>query len=140
MIEITQEQIERINTKCPYNQGIFFEPFGIPTNIKELVIYTKWTSGGRPGSCYDDEDTVNEEYTRSRPYDALKVVDELFKELGIKIEIQDYEIAEMMDSNTYTDYGYYGDYTEDTIEWVSLYKFLETVTFKLRDMKMKTIL
>ncbi len=74
-MELTQAQIEEINKECPYGQGIFREPFGIPNKIKELVIYTKWSSGGKPGSCWDDADTVNEEYTLDRPGDAFKVLD-----------------------------------------------------------------
>ena len=64
-MQLTQTQIEAINKECPYGQGIFREPFGIPDHIKDLLIYTKWESGGRPGSCWDDENTVNEEYYRS---------------------------------------------------------------------------
>lgn len=51
-MELTQSQIELINEACPYGQGVFREPFGIPNHIKELVVYTKWDSGGmRGGSC-----------------------------------------------------------------------------------------
>ena len=127
-MELTKEQIEEINSKVPYGQGIFKEPYGIPNHIKELVIYTKWTSGGRPGSCWDDENTVNEDYTCDRPSDAFKVLDLVLQILKPNTTFLQYkEIQNLVDSNTETDYGYYGDYTEDTIEWIvlsDLYKLL----------------
>jgi hypothetical protein len=120
-MELTQEQIEAINNECPYGQGIFREPFGIPNNIKELVVYTKWQSGGRGGSCWDDENTVNEHYDSDRPSDAFKVLDITLKVLRPNITLLEYKMLEgLKDSNTETDYGYYGDYTEDTIEWIKL--------------------
>lgn len=127
---LTQEQIKEINLNLPYGQGIFKEPFGIPYEIKEQVIYTKWTSGGRSGSCWDDEDTVNEDYTCDRPTDAFKVLDLALEILYPNVSFLQYKkIEELIESNTDTDYGYYGDYTEDTIEWIKLselYKLLET--------------
>jgi len=35
---MTQEQIDAINQKCPYGQGIFFQPNGVPTHIKENMV------------------------------------------------------------------------------------------------------
>ncbi len=120
-MELTQSQIEEINKECPYGQGVFREPFGIPNDIKELVVYTKWESGGRPGSCWDDEDTVNDDYTLDRPSDAFKVLDLTLKVLKPSVTfLQFKEIQNLINSNTETDYGYYGDYTEDTIEWIIL--------------------
>lgn len=128
-MQLTKEQIEEINKQCPYGQGIFKEPFGIPNNIKELVIYTKWTSGSRGGSCWDDEDTVNEDYTFDRPNDGFKVLDLTLKVLKPDVTLLQFkEIQNLVHSNQTTEYGYYGDYTEDTIEWIvlsDLYKILE---------------
>lgn len=127
-MELTQTQIEAINKECPSGQGIFREPFGIPNNIKELVIYTKWESGGRGGSCWDDENTVNEHYDKSRPNDAFKVLDLTLKVLKPEVTfLQFREIEALIDSNTKTDYGYYGDYTEDTIEWIKLSDLYEAL-------------
>lgn len=127
-MELTQTQIEAINNECPYGQGIFREPFGIPNEIKELVIYTKWESGGRPGSCWDDEDTVNDDYTCDRPSDAFKVLDLTLKVLKPDVTfLQFKEIQNLVNSNQTTDYGYYGDYTEDTIEWIVLSDLYEAL-------------
>ena len=135
---LTEQDIKEINKKCPYNQGIFFEPFGIPDNIKELVIYTKWESGGRPGSCWDDENTINEEYYNDRPSDAYYVFHILLEKFGI--DMKDSTIEQYLDSNDNTEYGYYGDYTEDTIEWIKLDKFCEIVNRLLRENKLNRIL
>jgi hypothetical protein len=68
---LTQEQIKQINKECPYSlfdecQGIFIEPNGIPNNIKEPVIYFKWSPGGAMGgSCYADSEL--EEYDNIKP-------------------------------------------------------------------------
>lgn len=119
MGKLIEDQIEAINKKCPYNQGVFKEPFGIPNHIKEPVIYTRWESGGLGGSCWDDENTVNEPYERSRPANAYEV-------LGLVLEIVKPDVTFLQmrkivwNDNTKTDYGYYGDYTEETIEWIVL--------------------
>lgn len=120
-MELTQEQIEEINSKCPYGQGVFREPFGIPNHIKELVIYTKWTSGGRNGTCWDDATTVNNPYYCERPDDAFIVLDKVLEVLKPDISYLEYKkIEALKQSNVDTDYGYYGNYTEDTIEWILL--------------------
>ena len=120
-MKLTEEQIKDINDQCPYDQGIFKEPFGIPDNIKEHVIYTKWDSGGRSGSCYDDENTINEDYEFDRPDDAFKILDITLAILRPNINNLLYEqIKLLIESNKETDYGYYGDYTTDTIEWIKL--------------------
>jgi len=130
-MKLTQEQIELINSKCQYNQGIFREPFGIPSHIKEQCLYTKWESGGKPGSCWDDADTVNEIYYNERPHDAYQVLEFTLKELDIEItDIVLDRIKGAFDSNVESDYGYYGDYTDDTIEWLPLsdfYRILEEI-------------
>lgn len=128
-MELTKEQIEEINKECPYGQGIFREPFGIPNDIKELVIYTKWRSGERGGSCWDDDNTVNIHYDKSRPNDAFKVLDLTLKTLKPDVTyLQFREIEGLIDSNVECDYGYYGDYTEDTIEWIKLSDLYEMLT------------
>jgi hypothetical protein len=128
MIELTKEQIEEINKECPYGQGVFIEPFGIPNEIKEPVIYTKWQSGGRTGRCWDDESTVNEDFTNVRPDDVFIVLDLVLKILKPDISYLDYKkIEALKKSNEKNDYGYYGDSTEDTIEWIVLSDLINVI-------------
>jgi len=128
-MELTKEQVDDINKECPYGQGVFREPFGIPNNIKGLVVYTKWVSGFRGGSCWDDEDTVNDSQSSDRPDDAFLVLDKVLRILKPDITYLDFRrIEALKKSNKETDYGYYGDYTEDTIEWMELEDLIEELT------------
>jgi hypothetical protein len=53
---MTEELIKKINSKAPYEQGIFKQPWGIPVTIKDYVIYTRYGTGGYSGgSCYGDK-------------------------------------------------------------------------------------
>ncbi len=128
-MELTKEQVEEINKECEYGQGVFREPFGIPNDIKGLVVYTRWESGGRGGSCWDEEDTVNEDYINDRPDDCFVVLDKVLKILKPDISSLDFKkIEALKNSNEETDYGYYGDYTSDTIEWIVLDDLIEALT------------
>jgi len=124
-MKLTKDQIEKINNETPYEQGVFREPFGIPSHIKGLVIYTSWESSSRGGSCWDDEHTVNEHNEYGRPSDCDEV---LVKVLEILLPNVSALVLRKIDSlrcsNENTDYGYYGDYTENTIEWIELDKLI----------------
>mgnify|MGYP003629965484 CR=1 FL=1 len=127
-MKLTKEQVEVINEECPYGQGVFREPFGIPNNIKGLVVYTKWVSGGRSGSCFDDENTQNEDYKNDRPSDCFEVLDRVLKILKPEIAYLDFgKIEALTKSNQETNYGYYGDYTEDVIEWIELEDLIDVL-------------
>lgn len=125
---LSKEQIIEINNKCPYDQGIFVEGNGIPLHIKEACIYSRYSSGGRPGSCWDDENTVNEEWTSEPPTDHFAVIDIVLEVIypNIPADIR-LMVNELIDSNVDTEYGYYGDYDEWTVEFIvlsDLYRFL----------------
>ena len=69
----------------------------------------------------DDENTHNEHYTCSEPNDSFIVLDKVLKILKPDVSYLEFkEIERLKNSNTEMDYGYYGDYTEDTIEWIVL--------------------
>ena len=127
---LTTEQIREINNKCPSEQGIFVEGNGIPLHIKEACIYSRYNSGGRPGSCWDAADTVNEEWSCEAPSDHFKVIDIALEVICPNISADNrLRINSLIDSNTNTEYGYYGDYDEWTVEFIvlsDLYKFLRS--------------
>ncbi len=118
---MTKELIEKINAKCPYGQGIFFQPSGISTNIKEHVIYSRYEVGYKPGSCWDDEDTVNEYHEQDIPQDHFKVLDITLEELGVNLtDIQRRLINGLIKEDTDTESGYYGDYQDYKCEYIIL--------------------
>ena len=104
---MTQELIDEINEKCPYNQGIFFQPSGISTDIKELVIYSRYESEGRGGSCWDDENTVNDIYHYDAPKDHFKVLDIVLEGIAPKLSYLQYKkIQELVKEDSNTESGY----------------------------------
>ncbi len=127
-MQLTEEQIKEINKKCPYNQGIFFEPYGIPLGIKEKVIYTRYETGGYSGgSCWDDSDP--QPYYSNPPEDKFKVLDLVLEILKPGISYLDYKkIDSIIHDNSETEYEYYGNSTNWHIDYIKLsdlYKLLE---------------
>lgn len=113
--------IDEINKKCPYGQGIFFQPSGIPTDIKELVIYSRYTTGGvTGGSCWGDSNL--RPYTCEPDKEHMAVLDIVLEALKPDIRYLDAVKLRRMTSNnnqTKSD-DYYGNYSEYYIEWISL--------------------
>lgn len=121
---LTKEQIEKINKKCPYEQGIFTEPWGIPCKIKEPVIYTRYTTGGyQGGSCWGDEATY---HTEQEPANKFKVLDIILEELMPNITYLQYrKIEQLIHTNEETHYEYYGNSTDSKVEYIKLSEFLK---------------
>jgi hypothetical protein len=116
---MTQKQIEQINSECPYEQGIFVEPFGIPTHIKEPVLYMRFEIGGvSGGSCWDSSNPQS--YTVSEKPEFV-VLDKTLKLLKPNISYLDYKkIDEYVIKDYNTDYEYYGNYTNYEIWYLKL--------------------
>lgn len=133
MRRLSEEQIKEINKLAPNEwqtneQGIFTEPYGIPTHIKEPVIYCRYESGGvSGGSCWDSSNP--QPYTRDAPKDKMKVLDLVLKELKPDITfLQFREIEKLIHTNSETEYEYYGNSTEFEIEYIilsELYSFID---------------
>lgn len=105
-MELTKEQIRRINEKCPYEQGVFMQPSMVPTDVKELVIYMQWDSyGWSGGSCWGDKP---EYYEKAAP--DFIVLDEFIREVkptASYLEVKDIEKL-IQTANMHTP-GYYGN-------------------------------
>jgi len=125
---MTKEEIELVNSKCPYEQGIFVEPWAIPIHIKEPVIYCRYETGGYRGGGYwnDGEPTYYEE---DAPDDKFKVLDLVLEILKPNISYLQYKkIENMIHDNYETEYEYYGNSTNWKVEYIilsELEKFLE---------------
>ena len=114
------ELIKEINEKCPYNQGIFKEPYAIPVHIKEPVIYCRYETGGYSGgSCWDDSNP--EYYSEDVPKDRFKVLDLVLEVLFPDIKYLQYkQIEELIHDNEETEYEYYGNSTDWKCEYIIL--------------------
>jgi len=124
-MEITPELIKKINKECPYGQGIFKEPYGIPVSVKGLVVYTRYGTGGYSGgSCWDDSDP--QPYYESEPKEKFKVLDLLLEEIFPKISYMQYKkIESIVRTNEETEWEYYGNSTDWKIEFIELDKLLK---------------
>lgn len=124
MIEISEEEINEINRLCPYNQGIFLQPNGIPDSVKTHVVYSRWNKCGYSGgSCWGDEATP---YVNQRPSDVMKVLDIILERKFARISYLDYRKIEAMIQSTLTStWEYYGNCSDYEIEYIVLKDLLE---------------
>ncbi len=118
-MELTCDQIDKINNDCPYGQGVFFQPNMIPVDVKELVIYSRYETGGyRDGNCYGDRPNS---YQNEAPDDRFKVLDLVLKELLPNISYLQYkQIDALIKNNEETDREYYGNSTDWKVEYIVL--------------------
>lgn len=116
---MTQEEIDKINHQCPYGQGIFFQPNGVPLHIKEHVIYSKYDYRGKHGgSCWGDEPSW---YHNDPPKDHFRVLDLVLRELHPQCTYLQYrEIQSLIESDEDRSYEYYGNFSDWKVEWIVL--------------------
>lgn len=128
-MELTQSQIEKINKSCSnWNQGIYFQPNGVPFKVKELVIYTRYENGGYSGGdCYGGNAIF---YDSEPPVDKFKVLDLFLAELMPNITyIQFKQIDALIHSELESQNEYYGNSSDYKVEYIvlsELYNLLET--------------
>ena len=128
---LTKEELEEINGLCPYDfgnheEGIFKEPYGVPDNVKELVLYVRYKKDGYVGgNCYNG---VSEYYSLNEPKDKFKVLDiyleKYYPEIryfGVK------KLDALMYKSTDTDWGYYGNSDNYVIEYIKLEELEELI-------------
>lgn len=124
-MELTKEQIDRINKAAPMKwqeneQGIFTQPWGIPDDIKEPVIYMRWEKGGVNGGSYDDSSNP-QPYVCEGGEPKFDVLDLTLKELCPHITyLQFREIENLIKSNEKTEWEYYGNRTDFGIKFIVL--------------------
>lgn len=117
---MTKEEITEINSKCPEDQGIFFQPSMIPVHIKEHVIYCRYKTGGYSGgNCWNANEAKY--YSEDPPEDRFKVLDLVLEKLKPNITYLQYKkIESMVHNNEETEYEYYGNSTEWKVEYIIL--------------------
>ena len=128
---LSQEKIEEINEKCPYDQGIIFrEPNGIPVHIKVPVVYTRYETGGYSGgSCYDDDESEGAQpYTADEPKNKWEVLDILLKDVCPNVSYLQYkEITKLIHDKEETEHEYYGNSTDWKVEYIILSDLLALI-------------
>jgi hypothetical protein len=131
MIELTEEIIEKINkacVRCEGDQGIFLEPWGIPTAIKELVVYSRYGNGGYTGGdCWGGQ---AEPFYEAEPKDKMKVLDLLIKELAPELPFSKFnEIKKLIRecSQESEDGNYYGNSHEYIVEYIKISDILKII-------------
>ena len=129
-MELTKEQIDKINKVAPNEwqeneQGIFIQPFGIPVHIKEPVVYMRWHTGGvSGGSCWDHSNP--QPYSSNNKKPKFEVLDLVLKELCPNIYfLQFRDVEKLIQSDSKTEYEYYGNCEEFDIEYVVLSELIE---------------
>lgn len=121
---MTEDKIKEINAKCPYEQGIFVQPWGVPVSIKEPVIYSRYNTGGMSGgNCWGDEAT---HYEEEKPKEHMQVLDIVLKELKPDISYLDYKkIERLIHDNYETEHEYYGNSADYCVNYIILSKLEE---------------
>lgn len=128
-MKLTQEMINDINNNVSdsWNEGVFTEPTYIPVHIKEPVIYMRWTkSGFNGGNCWGDKAKW---FKNNKP--KFTVIDLVLKKLKPNITYLEYkEIEKLINSNSKTQYEYYGNSKDIEVEYIilsDLYKLLDSM-------------
>ena len=79
----------------------------------------RWCKGYMSGSCWDDEDTVNEYTEQEKPqFNALELV--LAKVKPDISHLQYNAVLNLIQEASETDYGYYGDYSDYEVNYIIL--------------------
>lgn len=118
---MTQDQIDRINSLCPEDQGIFKEPWGIDTKEKRAVVYMRWCTGGMEGGGYHESSYLHPYTGNSRP--AFFALQAVLKELGVDPIMENSAIVKNLtqEVNYLTDNeDYYGNYDNYDVEYIVL--------------------
>lgn len=132
---LTENDIKEINRLClingKENEGIFFQPWGIPTNIKEHVIYCRYMKYESVGSsCYDENCTRESRF--DPPKKRFKVLGFVLRKLGANFSDKERmgKIAKLVrKSSTHRSTNAYADCEGYGIEYVvlsELYDLLKT--------------
>ena len=114
---MSPELMKEINEKCPSDQGIFKEPYGVD-HIKEPVVYMRWVSGGvSGGNCWGDKPSPRTPDKKPQ----FKALDLVLKELKPNITFLEFrEIEGLIQSSDDYENEYYGNRYDYTMEYVIL--------------------
>lgn len=129
-MELTQDDIKEINKNAiqewqENEQGIYKEPFGIPTHIKDYVIYMRVTTGGVSGGSYHSDSNPTPYVLRTVKND-FRILDDVLAKLKPDITYLQYKkINSIKHTNSETEYEYYGNSTDYEITYIILSELID---------------
>lgn len=121
---LTQEDIDKLNKEVVGwhgEQGIYIQPYGVPVQVKDHVVYMRWDAeGASGGSCYDTGDDDG-----ARPYRNDEPTFDIFHNVCrfLKPDITEeqlYEAEHNLQEDEQTDYEYYGNWSRYKVKWILL--------------------
>ena len=121
-MKLTKDQITEINEieDLPYEQGIYTEPFGIPDDIKDPVLYDRFHNGGyEGGNCWNDDDPEYQESGDNK--ELFLILDKVLEILRPNITVLELrQLESMIHNSNKTVYEYYGNSHEYEITYIRL--------------------
>ena len=123
-MNLSESDIKEINAQCPYEQGVFVQPNGIPVTVKEPVVYMRWETGGMTGgSCWGTKRHSKE----GEPKPQFRALDIVLKRLKPDISfLQFRDIESLIKRVDYNDGSdYYGNHTDYDVEYIVLSELIE---------------
>lgn len=129
-MKLTEDQIIEINKKVGYDNGIYVQPTGVPSYVKDKVIVCRYETGGMTGgSCWGIDELQS--YTESNPEDSFVAIDLVLEILKPNISYLQYEkIERLIQISDDRSYGYYGNRTDYETKYIilsELEELLETL-------------
>jgi len=124
MHRLTEDEIKAFNDRedVPFDQGIYLQPYGIPTDVKTHVIYGRYRSGGYSGGGYWEDSKV-ERFSEKKPQDAFLAFDIALTVICPEISFLHYRIVRdgLLRTADYSDgHDYYGNSSDYEIEYIVL--------------------
>lgn len=116
---LTAEQITEINSRLPYEQGVWFQPNSVPIKYNEHVITMRQETGGYSGgNCWGD--SANPYTVRDQPQDFL-ALNEVLKVVVPNITFLQYlDLKKLVQTNEDTYQEYYGNSTDYLVSYIPL--------------------
>jgi hypothetical protein len=128
-MKLTEEQIIEINRKQETSeQGIYNQPYKIPNNVKGLVLYQRYVTGGYSGgNCWGDESRrfTNDEIPE------FTILEDVLEVLKPDIKLSEYrEIKKHIKTTGYSADQYYGNSDNYEIKYLELDELYNLLNIK----------
>lgn len=123
MKQLTSDDIATINKELytqreDNEQGIYLEPFGVPNDVKEPVVYARAHTGGYSGGDYRGSKAKKFSVSANTNFDALDAACLVIKP---NISLFEYrKIRSAVTESAKTCYEYYGNCDDYIVQYIPL--------------------